>query len=110
MRYLNNAFSLSMLGKVDQVTLHVERLSLERVRELSRDAVSVVGHVTTRALFSSLLGFDVAYNRATVTLTVEDELVVGQYCGSRLAEGATLLPDGATVEWYWLRMQNRQGG
>ena len=53
----------------------------------------------TAAIFSSLLGLDVPCNRATFQLKEGVTLFVGQYKGPRLPEGATSLPEGATVEW-----------
>jgi hypothetical protein len=41
-------------------------------------------------------------NRATVSLKKGDTVVVGQYRGSRLPEGATTLPEGATIQWLWV--------
>jgi hypothetical protein len=102
-RFLNNAFSLSMLGPVDGATLQVSRLSLERAREVARDAISVVGHPTTRALFATALGREVACDRQSILLEPDDELVVGQYTGPRLAEGARELPEGATVDWFLVK-------
>ena len=62
--------------------------------------VSVVGHADTAAVFSTVLGRDVPYNRATIKLADGDHLLVGQYIGPRLPEGATSLPEGATIEWW----------
>jgi hypothetical protein len=61
---------------------------------------SVVGHADTAAVFSSVLGRVVAHNRETVKLAPDDILLVGQYIGPRLPEGATALPEGATIEWW----------
>lgn len=102
-RFLNNAFSLSMLGPIDRATLHVSRLSLERARAVARDAISVVGHSTTRALFKAVLQREVACDRQSIILEPDDEVVVGQYSGPRLPEGATELPEGAKVDWFLVR-------
>lgn len=65
---------------------------------------SVVGHENTAGLFSSMLGRPVAMNRATVALNPGDELLVGEYSGPRLPEGATSLPEGAEIKWALYRV------
>ena len=37
--------------------------------------------------------------RITVTLHKGDTVMIGQYSGPRLEEGATTLPPGATIKW-----------
>ena len=61
--------------------------------------VSAVGHADTAAVFAHVLGVPVACNRATVALKDGDVALVGQYSGPRLPEGATTLPEGATIKW-----------
>ena len=97
-----NAFSLNMLH-LDRVT-HVQVVPTDAdfvkdLIEASESFESVVGHADTAAVFSSLLGWTVPCNRATFTLVPGTTLVVGQYKGPRLPEGAKTLPEGATVEW-----------
>lgn len=109
--YLANAFSLNMLSPGDS-TAH---LAVSRVKEtappllraLCHDAESVVGHPDTARLFSSLIGMDVPCNRATVTLSPGDQMIVGQYVGARLPEGATQLPEGARVDWFIVEVKER---
>jgi hypothetical protein len=95
--FLLNAFSLNMLaGNAD---VHVRQVSLKTARNLARDCTSAVGHADTAAVFSDVLGTDVPTNRVSVTLQHGDTALVGQYSGPRLAEGATSLPEGATIKW-----------
>jgi hypothetical protein len=77
--------------------MRVRRIELT---DIPADAESVVGHEDTAGLFSELLGRFVAFNRASTSLAVGDELFVGQYNGPRLPEGATSLPPGATIRWF----------
>ena len=72
------------------VRLHAPRV---RVR-------SIIGHENTAAVFSSLLGIDLPMNRESVQLTDKQMLLVGQYSGPRLPEGATELPEGASIRWW----------
>lgn len=105
MRYLNNAFSLAMLAGVESAVLHIQRLSLEKASSLAREAVSVVGHATTQRTLSSLLGFEVRHDRATIALQSGDELLVAQYDGPRLEPGVTELPEGARIEWFLVKVE-----
>jgi hypothetical protein len=106
MLYVANAFSLSMLPPAER-----ERGALA-VRTISRGEaaailasgcswVSAVGHASTAALFSEALGTDIRADgaRRNIALTLEDEVLVGQYVGPRLPEGATTLPEGASIVW-----------
>lgn len=43
---------------------------------------------------------EVPVNRASYTLVPGEKLLVAQYKGPRLPEGATKLPEGATIEFY----------
>ena len=46
------------------------------------------------------LGIPVPVNRKSIKLGSGDILLVGQYVGPRLPEGATELPENATIEWW----------
>ena len=92
-KYLSNAFSLSMLpggGNIQVMNLEEPPVS---------HCISVVGHADTAALFSYLLGREIEVNRTSITLKRGDVLYVGQYSGPRLPEGASTLPEGATITW-----------
>lgn len=74
-------------------------------REAARS--SAVGHELTAAVFSAVLGVPVACRRETVCLPYGARVVVGQYRGPRLPEGATSLPEGATIEWLHVEVGPR---
>lgn len=102
---LLNAFSLNMVAS-PQGTLVWSELSLDEARAiLAAGFESVVGHESTAAVFASQLGLEVPARRATVSLSPGDVAVVGQYRGPRLAEGATTLPDEATIQWLRIEIQ-----
>ena len=102
--FLLNAFSLNMLtGNAD---LHVRQVSLGVARYLAIDATSAVGHADTASVFADVLGVDVPCNRTSVTLNKGDLALVGQYSGPRLSEGATKLPEGATIKWVVVRVRD----
>lgn len=106
MLYLANAFSLNMLDRLLLRSPVIVPLEFESVKDsLQHESfTSVVGHPDTAALFSALLEIPVTCNRATVRLKRGDILIVGQYTGPRLQEGATALPDGASIEWWQVSM------
>ena len=95
--FILNAFSLNMLvGNADIV---VREITQGVAASLAATCTSAVGHADTAAVFSNVLGVPVPCNRATVALKEGDVALVGQYSGPRLPEGATALPEGATIKW-----------
>ena len=103
--YLLNAFSLNMIdGNAD---IEVREVSQAWAASLAAHCTSAVGHADTAAVFSSVLGLDVACNRATVTLKAGDIALVGQYSGPRLPEGCSTLPEGAAIKWVVVRVSQR---
>ena len=120
MVYISNAFSLQMQGKnycssskitLDEAIKLVVGLKVGTYidRESEKDgsdavagltATSCVGHVDIAAVLSGIIGCTVTVNRINVLLKPGDMLIVGQYVGPRLVEGATLLPEGANIDWY----------
>jgi hypothetical protein len=101
MLYVTNAFSLNMLSETP-VSVDVMEIRAETARNMldACEFRSAVGHADTAALFSAILGQHVPAERTTVQLTRNDWLLVGQYSGPRLPEGATQLPEGATIRWF----------
>lgn len=110
MIYLTNAFSVNMLTHPVQHRVTFTPLTVEGAQQLcklrDRDAVtSAVGHPDTAAVFSNILGFDVQPNRVSVALDPTTRLLLGQYTGPRLPEGATSLPDGAVINWWLVKVE-----
>lgn len=106
---LLNAFSLNMLTdlnatiRVSEITARDARTALLAEAEAEGDSdalvLSAVGHADTAAVFSDVLGLPVPAERRTVSLSKGDSVIVGQYRGLRLPEGATELPKGAEIRW-----------
>ena len=95
--FILNAFSLNMIvGDADVIVREVSRTM---AAGLAAHCPSAVGHADTAAVFSAVLGVEIPCNRATVALKDGDLALVGQYSGPRLPEGATSLPEGATIKW-----------
>lgn len=103
MNYIGNAFSLGMLDSLSNgdVNIRCHLLSDAEACEWvnSNSPTSCVGHADTAALFSNLLGSTIMMNRISTSLVVGDCLLVGQYNGPRLPEGAVSLPEGARIRW-----------
>ena len=101
-KYLVNAFSLNMLLFAVPTTAKFSPLSLEEAREYARanTLVPAIGHVDTARLVDGLLGLSPSFGRINVSLVAGDELLVAQYTGPRLPEGATALPEGATINFW----------
>ena len=97
-----NAFSINMLSGMSDI--RVQPLHLDEVIEAVNEyeVESCVGHAETAAVFTTILGVEVPVIRSTVTLDHDTALIVGQYKGPRLAEGAKSLPEGATIEWWFV--------
>ena len=104
MIYLANAFSISMLQGDSRVLF--SHWGLEDVHEAltGQEWKSVVGHSTTANLIAEQIGRDVPTNRVSVSLTEEDLMIVAQYKGQRLPEGTTTLPEGASFDWWAIRL------
>ena len=101
---LANAFSLNMV-KAFPVAIRVSEVSVAEAAELAAGCESAVGHADTANVFGSVLGCAVATNRVTVSLESGDVILVGQYRGPRLEEGATTLPQGATIQWLLVSVE-----
>ena len=115
--FICNAFSLSMLDRVQQGGrdamdgVRVPRpASEEDVTEWVRlildgkvEWESAVGHADTARLFANELGLPILTNRVSINLSNPDHrCLIGQYIGPRLPEGATELPEGARIEWWMI--------
>lgn len=91
--YVGNAFSLGMLDTlVDGPVFPVITLvSEEAAREFAKlSFVSCVGHADTAGLFTNILGVPIEMRRVSTSLNRGDSILVGQYNGPRLPEGAKI--------------------
>lgn len=97
-----NAFSINMLSEFpNPVNIRFTKISLNLAKQLAQDCeiLSVVGHADTAKVFSTVLEKEVPFNRVNFVWDDSSILLVGQLKG-RLPEGATTLPENATIEWY----------
>lgn len=101
--HILNAFSLNMIDpEAAAVTVRFAKMSRGVVGYIGRDSglSSAIGHADTARIVSSLIGVDIPMKRESVVLRPGDVAIVAQYRGERLPEGATELPEGATLEFY----------
>lgn len=112
--FICNAFSLSMLDRNVQRRSPFDPLFRPRIphpeidpidflklwEENGAEIVSAVGHESTANIFSAVLDRPIPANRTSVKLDDDSMALIGQYVGPRLPEGATTLPEGATIEWW----------
>ena len=100
---ITNAFSINMLSMDSDPKF--SRLKETEARWIAENFphTSAVGHADTAAVLSAVLGVDVPMNRTTLQMERGVGLLVGQYKGPRLPEGATALPEGASIEWWLVR-------
>jgi len=98
-KYILNAFSLNFFNFSfgSTVNVSVTPVTTATAAVIAANAQSAVGHQSTADVFSDVLGVDVACNRTSIALVSGDQVLVGQYKGPRLQEGATQLPEGATI-------------
>jgi hypothetical protein len=110
-RYLSNAFSLNMV--FGRSLVQSEPISLEAARRLlaADGVVNAIGHVDTDLVVRDLLGVSGLDEgqRLSLVLNPGDELIVAQYRGPRLPEGATSLPEGATIEFLLIFLHSPMG-
>lgn len=102
---LLNAFSLNMLAPLTtDGTIYFKQIDVETTQAVlirSGEIESYVGHQSTADIFSKVLHLPIECNRQNVVIKSGGErLIVGQYIGDRLPEGATELPEGATIKWF----------
>lgn len=96
MVYLGNSFSIQMLA-VFPANIRIEETTPEEIATSGFE--SVIGHPDTAAVVASILGVDVAYNRAFIKVSKKDTLYVAQVMGGRLPEGTTVLPEGMDIKF-----------
>lgn len=100
--YLCNAFSMNMVSVEDFTLIRARKVT---PADVPQNAISAIGHADTARVVSGILGYEVPANRMNVFLEKDDVLFVAQYKGPRLPEGATQLPEGATLEFLEITFQ-----
>ena len=98
--YLTNTLSLTMFPQKGHALIF-QPITLDGARNLLRaEFTSGVDHAQTAAIASDLLGLPIKKQRIDIQLQPSDKLLVIQYRGPRLPEGATKLPPDTTLEFW----------
>lgn len=100
--YISNAFSMNMVSVEDFTLIRARKVT---PADVPQNAISAIGHADTARIVSGILGYEVPANRMNVSLEEGDVLFVAQYKGPRLPEGATTLPEGASIEFLEITFQ-----
>lgn len=106
MLVLVNAFSLNMFPvSWNQAKFEVRKISHHEAKAtLEKGFVSFIGHQDMANVLSNILGMKVEVNRVNYVCSPEDTIIVAQYRGPRLPEGTTQLPEGATIEFFLVKV------
>ena len=99
---LMNAFPLQVVA--DGSTIRVTSATHEEARA-ALCVGSAIGHADTARLLETILETRVVVNRVTMPTTAFGDVVVAQFTGPRLPEGATELPPGAKIEFRRVRWE-----
>lgn len=91
---LLNAFPIQIVADGSAMTVRAATLDEARA---ALAVGSAIGHADTAGLLTTILGAPVPMARVTIPTTTAGDVVVAQYSGPRLPEGATVLPDGASL-------------
>ena len=97
---LSNAFSYNMISVFPCAQI-AQELSLEEfAKELKKGGwKSSIGHADMANMLTEMTGVAIEMNRCNDSLSVGDTLLIAQYSGPRLPEGATALPEGAKIKY-----------
>jgi hypothetical protein len=101
---LTNAFSLNMIEVTESETLSVKiiKISLDQAKKICINVdTNAIGHSDTDRLVRGQLNNDLipSGERLTVQMDSTTVLLVAQYKGPRLPEGATELPEGSRIDY-----------
>lgn len=95
---LGNAFSLQML--TENQVIKFTFISLDEAKHILKDAcTSVIGHQDLANVLTNMFGFEIPCNRVNNKLHTGDKMIVAQFMGGRLPEGAITLPAGAVIKF-----------
>lgn len=105
--YLSTAFSFNMIDVevAPKGAVQYEMITVEEAAELAKGAENVIGHASTAIIVGNQL-FDspLSANRVNVSMVPGDQMVIAQYFGPRLEEGAMVLPEGAEIKYMLIRV------
>ena len=101
MLYIGNAISFNSIVEA-QGALHYRKMTVKEVAAMiaNRNPVSYIGHKDMANVISKQLGKEIPCHRINIWLRPGDTVILAQYIGQRLPEGATVLPEGARIDYF----------
>ena len=97
---LSNAFSYNMIETFPCAQIAKEVSLAEFTEELKKGGwKSSIGHADMANMLTEMTGVKIEMNRCNDSLSAGDVLLLAQYSGPRLPEGATSLPEGAKIKF-----------
>lgn len=106
--YITNAISLNMVADIPAGSFEWIWVPVQEIRnyfEAGKEIINALGHPDIASVVSSDLGFEVKSNRISTPMQKGDIILIAQYVGPRLPEGAKALPDGAKVKYAIVKVQ-----
>lgn len=103
MIYVTNGFSINMIpANLTDFNVAFRKIAVEDVANILRNNnfESYIGHQDLANIVSFIVGVNIPYNRGNLLADKGAKLLICQYRGPRLPEGATMLPEGAVIEFY----------
>lgn len=101
---ITNAFSANMLDESKSSLVLFNPIPVEQAAIIakSEEWESSLGHEDIVNVVNAQLGTSFKMNRRTDILETGDAILLAQYKGPRLPEGATTLPEGARIQYYMI--------
>lgn len=99
-----NAFSANMIDETKGSLVLFNPIPVEQAAIIakSEEWESSLGHEDIVNVVNAQLGTSFTMNRRTDVLETGDVILLAQYKGPRLPEGATALPEGARIQYYMI--------
>lgn len=103
---ISNAFSFNMIQPGLRASIEMDVVGHCQVQAaMGSNWKSAIGHEDLAAIASATAGISIPANRMTVILGEGlHRLLICQYQGPRLPEGAKELPEGASVAWLAVKV------
>lgn len=103
---IGNAFSLQMLTTLP-ARVNIGTIPKHCVAEAAKQGTleSVIGHADTVTIVNKDLGSNLTVNRVNTKLAKGELMVIAQFMGGRLPEGATSLPEGVSLVYLLVSVE-----
>jgi hypothetical protein len=97
-----------MFNFVPEILVQKELTVAEATELLKKEEFeSVVGHSDTANILTNMLHTEIKFNRVSNNFGYGDKILVTQYTGPRLPEGAVSLPEGSKMKFILIEPKDR---